>query len=81
MTAEDTTWENQHRLSTGRSAPTANGTEYNWRRLRWKVGYSGFLGPGFRLFSRFFVVSRSFLIASIICRLACDFGANSACYG
>ena len=38
MSAEDATWENQHGLYTGRSAPTANGTEYEWRRLRWKVG-------------------------------------------
>ena len=27
MSAEDATWENQHRLYTGRSAPTANGME------------------------------------------------------
>jgi hypothetical protein len=26
----------------GQSAPTANWTEYEWRRVLWKVGYSGF---------------------------------------
>ena len=38
-------------------------------------------GPGFRLLSRFFVVSRSFLVACFIWHVAFAFGANSACYG
>jgi len=46
----------------GQSAPTANGTEYEWRRLRWKVGYSGFLG---RLFVCI-VVSLLFLVPSLL---------------
>jgi len=44
--AEDTGWMPQWRIVStvslnrdeGRSAPTANGTENEWRRLRWKVG-------------------------------------------
>jgi hypothetical protein len=31
-------------------------------------------GPGFRLYSRFFVVSRSFLVACFVCRLGFAFG-------
>jgi hypothetical protein len=31
----------------GKSAPTANDTEYEWRRLWWEVGYSEFLGKVF----------------------------------
>jgi hypothetical protein len=31
-------------------------------------------GPGFRLYSRFFVVSRSFLVACLVCRLGFAFG-------
>jgi len=38
-------------------------------------------GPGFRLFSRFFVVSRSFLVACFVWHVAFAFGARSACYG
>ena len=38
-------------------------------------------GLGFRLFSRFFVVSRSFLVACFVWHVAFAFGARSACYG
>jgi hypothetical protein len=37
-------------------------------------------GPGFRLYSRFLVVSHSFLGACLVCHLAFAFGARSACY-
>jgi len=42
-----------------------------------RVGF----GLGFRLFSRFFVVSRSFLVACLVWNAVFAFGARSACYG
>jgi len=70
----DAAVENQHRLvkpgrryehvggDLGESAPTVNGTEYEWRRLRWKVGQSGFLGRVFVCF----LVSLSFLVPFLL---------------
>ena len=46
----------------GQSAPTANGTEYEWRRLQWKVRYSGFLGRVFVCI----LVSLSFLVLFLL---------------
>ena len=38
-------------------------------------------GPGFRLYSRIFVVSRSFLGACFVWHMAIASGARSACCG
>jgi hypothetical protein len=68
--AQNTGWIPQWRIVStvslnqdeGQSAPTANGPEYEWRRLRWKVGYCGILGRVFVCI----LVSLSFLIPSLL---------------
>ena len=86
--AENTGWRIVSTVSLnrdeGQSAPTANATEHEWRRLRWKVGYSGFLGQVFVciLVSLLFLCRFSFLSCCLFRLLVgVAFGANSACYG
>jgi len=54
MSADDANWEE--------SALAVNGMEYVWRRLWWKVGWSGFLGRVFVCF----LVSVSFLVPFLL---------------